>query len=158
MDDESEGLARTVFVGEFARSVDGNGRLALPAIFRDDLTPRCYVSADRRGCVAITTTADFEEQANQVLADIKAGLRPPSAQLGVGSSTNLVNVDKQARITLDESLRKHAGIAENGEAIVVGALNQLQIWRPSRYRTLQREYVVEEPARVWIDDDEEADA
>ena len=153
--DTSEGLARTVFVGEFARSVDGNGRLALPATFRDDLGSRCYVTAHPDGYVAIATERSFKRKAKKVLADIESGSRPVSAQRDLGRATSMVSVDKQARITLDEQLRTHAGIAANGQAVVVGALDELQIWRPSRYSTVSDEHVVIEPGRRWNDEGDE---
>ena len=49
-----------MFVGEYDRSVDGNGRLALPADFRDDLGTKCYVRYHPDGFVSITSIAQFE--------------------------------------------------------------------------------------------------
>ena len=41
--------------------------------------------------------------------------------------------------------------------MIAGALDCLQIWRPSRYRTMRGEDDVTQPARVWIDDDDTTD-
>ena len=84
-----------MFVGEYDRSVDGNGRLALPSAFRDALGERCYVTRAPEGCLAVMSVDEF----------------------------------------------------------TAGALECLEIWRPSRYRTVRVEDGVTQPGRVWKDED-----
>lgn len=150
-------MGTNVFVGEFDRSVDGNGRLALPATFRDDLGNRCYVTAKPAGYIAITTEENFDLEAANVLAEVRAGTRPASAQRDFGRTSQLVSIDKQSRITLDETTRQHAGIRPGAQAIIVGALSELQVWRPSRYATVNTEHGEIEPIRQWDDDDDHDD-
>jgi MraZ protein len=142
-----------VFVGEYDRSVDGNGRLALPSTFRDDLGERCYVTRHPSGCLAVTSEEVFGIEAQRVLDQVRTGERPESAARDFGVSSSLLSIDKQGRITLDEDSRKHAGLRSGGQVVIAGALSCLQIWRPSRYRTMRTEDDVTEPARVWIDED-----
>jgi MraZ protein len=149
-----EGQARTVFVGEYDRSVDGNGRLALPSPFREELGDRCYVTADPIGFVSITPVANFEADAQRLMEEVRDGLLPASAMRNFGVSSSVVSVDKQGRITLDEETRQFAGITPGGQAIVAGALKQLEVWRPSRYRTIRGEDVVVQPTRTWNDEDD----
>ena len=145
-----------MFVGEYDRSVDGNGRLALPSTFRDDLGERCYVTRHPSGCLAVTSEEVFRLDAERVLVQVRNGERPQSAARDFGVSSSLLSIDKQGRITLDEESRKHAGLRSGGQVVIAGALSCLQIWRPSRYRTMRTEDDVTEPARVWIDEDEVA--
>lgn len=153
-----EGVGTNVFVGEYDRSVDGNGRLALPAAFRDDLGSRCYVTAAPEGYISITTQQNFDQMAETLLAEIRAGERPASARREFGRHTLLAGIDKQSRITLDEEARKHAGIRPGGQAIIVGAISELQVWRPSRYQVVNDEHGEIEPTRDWGDqDDDERD-
>jgi hypothetical protein len=44
----------------YERSIDDNGRLALPAPFRGDLGDRCYATLDPQGCITVRTVATFE--------------------------------------------------------------------------------------------------
>jgi MraZ protein len=150
--DHSEGSARIVFVGEYDRSVDGNGRLALPAPFRDELGDRCYVTTDPGGFVAITTVTNFEADATTLLEEVRNGLLPESALRNFGVNSSIVAIDKQGRITLDEGMRRHAGITSGSQAILAGALSKLEVWRPSRYGTVRGEDAVQQPARVWMDE------
>lgn len=143
-----------MFVGEYDRSVDGNGRLALPSTFRDDLGERCYVTRHPAGYLAVTSEEVFRVQAQRVLDQVASGERPEAAARDFGVSSSLLSIDKQGRITLDEESRKHAGLRSGGQVVIAGALSCLQIWRPSRYRTMRTEDDVTQPARVWIDEDE----
>jgi MraZ protein len=154
--EEPERWRTNVFVGEYDRSVDGNGRLALPASFRDELGSRCYITADPRGFVSITTEATFEAQAQQLAEAVRTGEQPDSALRSFGVNTVVAAVDKQGRITLDETAREHAGINPGSQAKLAGAIESLQVWRPTRYTTIRGEDGVEQPARVWLDEDEEA--
>jgi MraZ protein len=141
-----------VFVGEYDRSVDGNGRLALPSTFRDDLGDRCYVTRAAEGCLAVTSVEAFTANARRVLEQVRAGELPDSATRTFGVNSSLLAIDKQGRITLDDESRRHAGLASGGQVVIAGALDCLQIWRPSRFATVRGEDGVVQPARVWLDE------
>lgn len=143
-----------MFVGEYDRSVDGNGRVALPSAFRDELGDRCYVTTDPGGFVAITTVDNFESDAATLLDEVRNGLLPESALRNFGVNSSIVAIDKQGRITLDEATRDHAGIRPGAQAILAGALSKLEVWRPSRYGTVRGEDAVIQPPRVWADEDD----
>ena len=143
-----------MFVGEYDRSVDGNGRLALPSTFRDDLGDRCYVTRHPLGYLAITSVESFRHNAADVLGKIERGELPDSAARDFGVNSFLHAIDKQGRITLDDDTRRHAGIAVGGNVVVAGALSVLQIWRPGRFRTIRGEDGVQQPNRVWLDEDD----
>lgn len=144
-----------MFVGEFDRSVDGNGRLALPATFRDELGDRCYITADPEGFVSITTVEFFEREAAELTEAVRNGERPRSALRDFGVNSIITAVDKQGRITLDDGTRAHAGIRPGSQAKLAGAINVLEVWRPSRYRTVRGEDHRVSAARVWDDEDDE---
>ncbi len=144
-----------MFVGEYDRSVDGNGRLALPSTFRDVLGDRCYVTTDPGGFVAITTVANFEADAATLLDEVRNGIRPESALRNFGVNSSIAAIDKQGRITLDEASRQHAGIRSGSQAMLAGAISKLEVWRPSRYATIRGEDAVVEPSRVWPNEEDE---
>jgi MraZ protein len=145
-----------VFVGEYDRSVDGNGRLALPSAFRDLLGDRCYVTTDPDGFVAITTVQNFEADAATLLDEVRSGSRPDSALRDFGVNSSVVAIDKQGRITLDDAMRRHAGIRPGANAMLAGAIRKLEVWRPSRYTTIRGEDAVVQPSRVWPDEEDDA--
>lgn len=141
-----------MFVGEYDRSVDGNGRLALPADFRDLLGGRCYVTGDPEGFVKITTESNFQAEADHLREQVRAGTMPASALRSFGVKSSVVSIDKQGRITLDEATRDVAGLVPGGQAVIAGAIDNLEVWRPSRYRRIRGEDDVVQPPRVWADE------
>ncbi len=140
-----------MFVGEFDRSVDGNGRLALPAEFRDKLGTTCYLTGHPKGFVSVSTVDDFERKAAELLDKATRGEVTEAAVRKMGRNSTIVSIDKQGRITLDETSRTRAGIDTGSQVILVGALDRLEIWRPSRVETITDEDDVTEPDRVWVD-------
>ena len=56
-----------------------------------------------------------------------------------------VELDRQGRVLVPQYLREYAGIGE-GEVVVVGALNRLEIWSPAAWQ----------PYRAKIEDEPEA--
>ena len=70
-----------MFVGEYDRSVDGNGRVALPSAFRDELGERCYVSRAPNGCLTVTSVDEFRSGAQRVLDPLdEVGAGEPPAE------------------------------------------------------------------------------
>jgi DNA-binding transcriptional regulator/RsmH inhibitor MraZ len=69
----------------------------------------------------------------------------------MGRNSTIVAIDKQGRITLDEAARQRAGIEAGSQAVLVGALDRLEIWRPNRFETVVDEDDITEPDRVWVD-------
>ena len=143
-----------MFVGEYDRSVDGNGRLALPADFRDLLGAKCYVTSDPEGFVSITTMEHFQSEADHLMEQVRTGEQPRSALRAFGVQSSVASIDKQGRITLDEESRKHAGLTGGGQAVIAGAITNLEVWRPSRYRQIRGEDDVIQPSRRWLDEDD----
>ena len=143
-----------MFVGEYDRSVDGNGRLALPADFRDDLGAKCYLRNHPDGFVSVTSMSQFDKEVGLLEEQVRLGDVPSSALRAFGVSSSVAAIDKQGRITIDEESRRHAGIRSGAQAIIAGALTRLEIWRPSRYHTIRSEDGVEQPGRIWNDEDE----
>ncbi len=143
-----------MFVGEFERSVDGNGRLALPSTFREDLGDRCYVTRDPAGFLAVRSVDGFKQAADEVIDKVRIGELPQSATRSYAVQSSLLSIDKQGRITLDEDSRTHAGIRGGGNVVIAGDLTNLQIWRHSRFAVVRSEDGSDQPARVWDDHEE----
>ncbi|HUF97867.1 MAG TPA: hypothetical protein VMM60_07030 [Ilumatobacter sp.] len=142
-------------MGDFERSVDANGRLTLPSIFRDKLDDTaCYLTRDLRGCLLITPRADFDEQSRVIIDKVNRGELPITAKPAMGGMTMVINVDRQGRFTIDEANRKHAGIRNGSSVRMIGALNTIEMWRESRYTVIEGEKAPDQRARQWDDSDD----
>ena len=140
-----------MFVGVYDRSIDDNGRLGLPAPFRGELGDRCYATLDPQGGITLRTVAVFEAEADDVIEAVKSGTATARQRRSVATQTVSVSVDKQGRLTLDEKAREFAGLTGGDQAVIVGNLNSIEVWRPSRYETIEAEDLHATNPRVWQD-------
>ncbi|CAN5491709.1 division/cell wall cluster transcriptional repressor MraZ [soil metagenome] len=122
-----------LFVGAFERQLDDKGRLALPAIFRDRLRDHCYLAKGRDKCVTVVPSAVFENEAEAMALRVAAGEVPRDQLRALASSANMVQLDKQGRVTLDEHLRMYADVSVGSPVMVAGSFDRLEIWSPERF-------------------------
>ncbi|PIE32852.1 MAG: hypothetical protein CSA55_02855 [Ilumatobacter coccineus] len=141
-----------MFVGEYVRSVDGAGRLALPAGLRAGFDGRCYMTCHPDGNITLSTVESFEAAANRLMEEIRSGEKAESALRAFGANTQFLSIDKQGRINFDDDTLRHAGLTD--EAVIVGVVTTVEIWRPSRYRIVSSEHDQIKPPRQWDDEDD----
>ena len=140
-----------MFVGVHDRQLDDKGRLALPASFRGELGERCYLSLGDDGCVTLRETTEFENHARELIEAEKRGELSRSRRRTIATSSMLVSIDKQGRITIDGKLREHAGLEPGAAVTVAGTFDAIEIWRPERYARIDAEGHDEQPTRQWDD-------
>lgn len=141
-----------MFVGVHDRQLDDKGRLALPASLRAHLADRCYLTLDFEGCITVSEPSDFEQRAQELIEAERRGELTRSRRRSIATASWPASIDKQGRITLDENQRAHAGLAPGAPVKVVGTHDVIEIWRPSRFETVEREGKDEHPPRVWEDE------
>jgi len=123
-----------VFVGVHERQLDERGRVALPSPFRADLGEHCYLFIGDDGCVTVRSEESFQTQAAELIEQVRRGEMSRDRKRAFASSAVHAAIDKQGRITLDGRLREHAGIEQHGAVMVLGSLDQIEIWHPEAYR------------------------
>lgn len=132
-----------MFMGEYDHTIDSKGRLIVPAKFRDQLGDEFVVTKGLDGCLFIydnTEWAKLEEKiTNLPLSNQNA--RKFSRLLLAGAT--LCEVDKQGRILLPASLRKHANLEK--EVALVGVGSRIEIWNKDAWDEMN-EYDADEMA------------
>jgi len=123
-----------VFVGVYERQLDERGRVALPSSYRGDLGEQCYLFIGDDGCVSIRSTESFDQQAAELVEAVKRGETSRNRMRAFAASATQATIDKQGRITLDARLREHAGIDPHSAVMVLGLIDQIEIWEPEAYR------------------------
>ena len=131
--------------GEFRHTLDDRSRVAVPVRFRPRLAEGATLSRWLDNCLGLFPHDAWDELATKI-----AGLpltNPRAREFARFMSSGAVEVvlDKQGRILVPGYLREYAGLTE-GEVVVVGALNRLEIWAPSAWL----------PYRSKIEDEPEA--
>lgn len=120
------------FLGSYLHQVDDKGRLSLPAAFRRDAGDRPMVLLQVHAeALTLFPEASWEE----VEARLRELLRrQPEARphvLAVTARATEAAPDKQGRILVPQRLLASAGI--RGSALLVGAIDRVEIWDPERF-------------------------
>lgn len=124
-----------MFVGVYERQLDERGRVALPPTFRTELGEQCYLAFGDDGCVSVRSEQSFESEATELIEKVKRGEVSRNRQRAFASSATPATIDRQGRITIDATLRAQAGIEPQAAVMVLGSLDQIEIWEPATFRT-----------------------
>lgn len=120
------------YLGSFQHQVDEKGRLSLPAQFRRESGGQTlvlvHVFPDSLTLYPESTWAGVQEK----LRDAMRGSPANRAwALRVTANAAEVEPDKQGRILVPQRMQDAVGIT--GPALVVGAIDRIEIWNPERF-------------------------
>ena len=133
------------FKGQAAYSVDAKGRVAIPAKMRAVLTP------EAKG--TFTVTRGFERCVFLYPLDHWSQMEAEMRELNVYNRESRdflrtilmwadeVALDGQGRVTIVKPLLEFAGIAPGGSALIIGALDHIEIWDPTHFETYVNDHV-----------------
>jgi transcriptional regulator MraZ len=131
--------------GEFRHTLDDRGRVAVPARFRGRLASGATLARWLDRCLGLFPHEEWEELAGKLRGLPITNPRAREFARFMSSGAVDVELDRQGRVLVPGYLRDYAGINE-GEVIVVGALNRLELWSPAAWQ----------PYRAQIEDEPEA--
>lgn len=120
------------FLGRYEYQLDEKGRVALPAPFRREAGEGRFVllqwEPTHLSLFPESTWAEVQTR----LMDFRRS-DPAGQQFARRILSNAVEVspDKQGRILIPAWLQEAAGL--EGSALLVGQMNQVEIWAPSRF-------------------------
>ena len=122
-----------MFTGEYRHTVDDKGRVAVPVRFRAELGVGALVTKWIDGCLAIFPRPAWDELAARVasLPVTDAGARV--FQRFIFGTAFEFGLDRQGRLVIPAVLRSFAGL--DGEAVVVGSRDHLELWEPTRWES-----------------------
>lgn len=115
-----------MFLGEFVHTIDGKGRLTIPAKFRADLDASLVVTRGMDRCLAMFPVAKWDQLAARVSDLPMTDRRARAFKRFLFASASHVFPDKQGRILIPPRLREYAGL--DGEVIVAGLNDYIEIW------------------------------
>lgn len=126
------------FLGSYVYQLDGKGRVSLPAAFRREAPEQRFVLLQAYApALALYPEGEWagvEERLKELVR------HQPEARLyvlGVMASAVEVSPDGQGRILIPSRLREQAEL--DGEALLVGAIDRIEIWNPERFETAVQE-------------------
>jgi MraZ protein len=129
----------TGFLGSFLHQLDEKGRLALPAAFRrsageEERFVLIHAQEPALFLYPARAWASVEEQLMDLLRR-----QPESRGLVLSLTANALETipDKQGRILIPERLQEAAQL--DSEALIVGALEKIEIWNPGVFDSTTRD-------------------
>jgi MraZ protein len=119
------------FLGSHLHQIDAKGRLSLPASFRRGAEGPLVVVQVHDNALTLypeDTWKEVEERLRELLRR-----QPESRPYVLGITANAVEVvpDKQGRILIPQRLSQGVGMEE--EALLVGVIDRIELWEPSRF-------------------------
>lgn len=120
-----------MFMGEYQHNLDTKGRLIVPAKLRDQLGSKMVLTRGMEGCIfgySVTEWQKIEAKLAQ-LPLTKKNARRFTRMFYSGAME--AEFDKQGRINLTTTLKKHAGLEK--ACVIVGVSDRIEIWSQARW-------------------------
>lgn len=137
------GAVDDVFRGASQVTIDGKGRMAIPARYRDPLMAACegqmVVTVDRDQCLLVYPLPAWEAVETDLIR--MANLDPRARQLQrflMGYATEIV-MDGQGRLQLTPPLRKFAHL--ESRAMLIGQGHKFELWAEERWEQSQTDWL-----------------
>ena len=129
------------YQGTFRYSIDTKGRLSIPSKFRKTLLPEAngtfVVTKGFDQCLSLYPLDEwlkFEEGLSKLPRTKKSSR---NVVRWFTANAEKVSVDVQGRINIPQHLLDYAGLKK--EAVVIGALDRIEIWAPVVYQANAKE-------------------
>ncbi len=120
-----------IFSGEFEYRLDAQGRVSVPARFRDSFKGGLILTKGYEPCIVVYTPSEWESMAEKIA-------QMPSTQAKARKMMRLTfwrsfqaEMDRQGRVPLPAALRDYAGLKD--EVVIAGTGSFLEIWSKDRW-------------------------
>jgi len=127
-----KGILEQMFLGRYHHTIDGKGRLTVPARYRDLLAAEgAYLTQGFDQNINVYPPQIFEGISLRVN---RLSMTDPSARLLrrlMFSNAELVVLDKTGRILIPQFLREELNL--DSEAVIVGMGDYFEIWSPVQW-------------------------
>ena len=120
-----------IFAGRFDYAMDARGRVPIPPRYRNAFADEAWLNEGPDLCLRLFTGESFQREAALHTS------RPSTEEEGRQERRDFfanclsVDLDRQGRILIPASMRAYAGL--EGNVIVAGAGEWLEIWHPQRF-------------------------
>lgn len=120
-----------MFMGEYNHSIDAKGRIIVPAKFRESLGETFVVTQGLDNCLFVFPNEEWQafEEKLKTLPITNKNSRMFSRFFLAGAA--MVEVDKQGRILLPQTLRNFAGLEK--DCVFIGVGGRVEIWDKGRW-------------------------
>jgi len=127
-----------VYVGEFARALDGKRRVSIPSDWRDVSGESVFYVLRGIGesCLYFFAESLMREKLARLTSVSVTNANAQRAMRSIFASACRVVVDAHGRVRVSDSLLDYAGIRD--QAVLVGVAGRFELWNPETWNTLQQ--------------------
>ncbi|MCP4539064.1 MAG: division/cell wall cluster transcriptional repressor MraZ [Chloroflexi bacterium] len=115
-----------MFLGEFVHTIDGGGRLTIPARFRADLAAGLVLTRGLDRCLAIYPMEEWEKLAREVSNLPITDRRARTFRRLVFANASDAMLDKAGRVLIPPRLREYANL--DNEIVITGLNTYIELW------------------------------
>lgn len=122
-----------MLIGEYEHSLDGKGRLIMPAKLREDMGEKFIITAGLDGCLfgfSLSEWSKFEEKLKTLPITNKNARNFVRFFLSGATECEL---DKQGRFLINSKLRESAKLEK--DVTVIGAGTRIEIWNREKWQS-----------------------
>lgn len=124
------------FLGTSTHTLDEKGRLIVPKRFVDEIPPKdaaFTLTASLDGCLLLMDRGSWDEAVAAFSKDVFVDSATRAVRRIFLGHADVLQPDKSNRVLINESLRAFAGLAPNGDVVLVGAGSSIEIWNPQQW-------------------------
>lgn len=121
-----ENWVKTMLMGEYKHNIDGKGRLIIPAKLREDLGDHFVITRGLDGCIFGYPEESWELVQEKLKKLPMAKKEARAYTRFFYSSASEVEIDKQGRINLPQSLIDYAHLTK--ACRIIGVSERIEIW------------------------------
>ena len=115
-----------MLLGEYKHNLDSKGRLAVPAKFREKLSPGAIITRGLDNCLFMFGGKEWDALAQKLTAlPLSQANSRAFVRLMLAGAMD-VEIDGQGRILIPDYLRKYASLHK--ETVITGLYNRVEIW------------------------------
>jgi MraZ protein len=130
-----------MFLGEYEHTLDGKGRLAIPARFRAQMGRGAVLSKGMGSCLSLYTLEHWEQKSDELVAGM-TGDELRDFERRVYPSACEVELDGQGRVIVPAKLRAYAKLELN--VTIAGVRDHIEIWDQATWNAYQERLENEE--------------
>jgi len=115
-----------MFIGEYEHALDSKNRIIVPAKFREELGNKFILTKGLDGCLYAYPLSEWKTLEEKMK---KLPLTNKNARAFVRfffSGANEMELDKQGRVLIPQSLSEYAAVKK--EIVSIGVSNRVEIW------------------------------
>ena len=115
-----------MLLGEYNHTIDGKGRVIIPARLRDDLGDSIVICNGLEGCLFVYSQEEWESFVNELKSLPRMNKDARMFKRYFFGSANEGSFDRQGRVLVPTPLRKAAHLEK--EVVLVGVQDRVEIW------------------------------